>query len=87
MVEEEPNNQETERPVFPILAQRGNAVDSAFCESEIEAQIAPSKGKKRKRSSYNHHDAETRVRMAKCAREIGLTATARKFYNYRCFKF
>ena len=60
-----------------------NAVDGAICESankEIEAQIAPSsKGKKRKRVSYNHYDAVTRLKIAKSACDIGLTATARKF--------
>ena len=57
-----------------------NIVDGAICESankEIEAQIAPStsKGKKRKRSSYNHYDAETRLKIAKSACDT----TARKF--------
>ena len=67
---------------LPDPNAEGNAVDGTLCESankEIEAQIAPSKGKKRKRSSYNHYDAETRVTMAKCACEIGLMAAARKF--------
>ena len=57
---------------LPDPSAEGNAVDGALCESankEIEAQITSSEGKKRKRSSYNHYDAKTRVRMAKCARD------------------
>ena len=53
-----------------------NAVDGAICESANREIEASSKGKKRKRSPYNHYDAETRMRMAKCACEI---AAARKF--------
>ena len=67
---------------LPDPNAEASAVDRAVCESanrEIETQLALSKGKKRKRSLYNHYDAETRVRMAKCACEIGLTAAAQKF--------
>ena len=59
-----------------------NAVVGAICASankEIEAQVAQSKGKKRKCSSLNHYDVETCVKIAKCACEIGLTAAARTF--------
>lgn len=57
---------------LPDLNAEDNAVDGTICESankEIEAQIdTASKGKKRKRSSYNHYDAETRLKIAECVR-------------------
>ena len=55
-----------ERPKVAGLSDRnteGNAVDGTLCESANKEQIAPSKGKKRKRSSHNHYDAETQVRI------------------------
>ena len=67
---------------LPHPNAEANAVEGAICESanrEIEAQLAWSKGKKRKRSPYNHYHADTQIRMAKCACEIGLTAAAKKF--------
>ena len=45
------------------LNAEGNAVDGAVCESANKEIEAPSKRKKRKRSSHNHYDAETRVRI------------------------
>ena len=59
-----------------------NAVDGSICESankEIEAQIATTSKGKKKRSSYNHYEAEMQLKIAKSACHIGLTATARKF--------
>ena len=76
---------EFERPKvagLPHPNAEANAVEGAICESanrEIEAQLAWNKGKKRKRSPYNHYDAETQIRMARCACEIDLTAMAKKF--------
>ena len=49
---------------LPHPNAEANAVEGAICESanrEIEAQLAWSKGKKRKRSPYNHYDANTQI--------------------------
>ena len=66
---------------LPHPNAEANAVEGTICESanrKIEAQLAWSKGKRRKCSPYIQYDADTQIRMAKCACEIELTAAAKK---------
>ena len=66
---------------LPNPNAEANVFKGAVCASANRknvAQLASRKGKKRKRSQYNHCYENTLIRMEKCECWIGLTVMARK---------